>query len=372
LAQLIQQHVAFADRAGAMYQLAWLRLEAGNMEQADQWFAQLVKEYPDNPLWADASFRLARNAARRQDVAAANRWLDELLFGVATNLNPDQRITGDSQASAATTAYDINQIVCHALYLQGKLSVDAGQWLAALQSYQRIVEEYPQSKLASAAWFWAAESNYHLGHLEQADLMLLQLAASAAATDDQATTDTQAAKERGQGYWAMVPLRRAQIAAHRQQWHEALELAQTIQDQFPNFSLQFEADYLIGRCMSSQARFSMARQYFRQVINSNQARNTETAAMAQWMIGETYFHQSNYDDAIRAYYRVDALYDLPQWQAAALLQAAKCYELSGQEKEAQQLYSQLRTDYPQTTFAAEATRRLRVATRTGGRDTGGQ
>ena len=82
--------------------------------------------------------------------------------------------------------------------------------------------------------------------------------------------------------------------------------------------------------------------------------------MAQWMIGETYFHQANYQDAIRAYYRVEALYDLPKWQAAALLQAAKCHELNDQWKEARQLYVQLRNDYPESQFAAEATRRLRM------------
>ena len=34
---------------------------------------------------------------------------------------------------------------------------------------------------------------------------------------------------------------------------------------------------------------------------------TETAAMAQWMIGETFFHQNNYDEALRAYSRVEIL-----------------------------------------------------------------
>jgi len=166
-------------------------------------------------------------------------------------------------------------------------------------------------------------------------------------------------------YRAMIPLRRAQIAVHRRQWADALNLAQGIRTRFPNFNLQFEVDYLIGRCLNSQARFSLARQSFRQVINTSQARGTETAAMAQWMIGETYFHQTNYKDAIRAYYRVEALCDLPRWQAAALLQAAKCHELNDQWKEAHQLYSQLRSDYPESPFAAEATRRLRMATRNG-------
>ncbi|MAD80340.1 MAG: hypothetical protein CMJ50_05775 [Planctomycetaceae bacterium] len=349
LEQLVRQDAVFEQRDGALYQLAWLLLETGDQTQADLRFVQLVKEHQRSPLWVDAMFRLARNAAERNDVTQANYWLDELLFGVARNSTRDHQRPHDTQRDSTTTTTDISRIVCHALYLQGKLAVDAGEWLASLRSYQRIVEEYPQSDLASAASFWSAESQFHLAHYEQADAMLAQ----------QQFTATDSHKE----YQAMIPLRRAQIAVHRRKWADALEMAQGIRDRFPDFSLQFEVDYLIGRCLHSQAHFSMARQSFRRVIDAPQARRTETAAMAQWMIGETYFHQSNYNDAIRAYYRVDALYALPRWQAAALLQAAKCHELNDQWKEAQQLYSQLRSDYPESRFAAEAMRRLRIATK---------
>jgi TolA-binding protein len=351
LEQLVRQHTEFEHRDGALYQLAWLQLEAGKLTQADLRFAQLVKEHQRSPLWADATFRLARNAANRHDAAQANYWLDELLFGVVRNATHDGPGPPDSPGDSATTTTDVDLIVCHALYLQGKLAVDAGQWLAALRSYLRVVEEHPQSDLASAAAFWAADANFHLGHYEQADTMLAQQQFTAA--------DPQ------QEYRAMIPLRRAQIAVHRQQWADALKLAEGIRIRFPKFNLQFEADYVIGRCLNSQARFALARQSFRQVINAPLAQRTETAAMAQWMIGETYFHQSNYIDAIRAYYRVEALYDLPRWQAAALLQAAKCHELNDQWKEAHQLYTQLRSDYPESRFAKEATRRLRVSARGG-------
>ena len=78
------------------------------------------------------------------------------------------------------------------------------------------------------------------------------------------------------------------------------------------------------------------------------------------MIGETYFHQKDYEPAVGDYLRVESLYAFPRWQAAALLQAAKCYELQGKRAEAERLYAQLIKDYPDTEYAAGATERLNV------------
>ena len=83
--------------------------------------------------------------------------------------------------------------------------------------------------------------------------------------------------------------------------------------------------------------------------------------MAQWMIGETYFHQKNYDDAIPAYLRVEILYDYPQWNAAGLLQAAKCYELRRDYRAAVELYARLLSEYPDTPYRQQASERLRFA-----------
>jgi TolA-binding protein len=79
------------------------------------------------------------------------------------------------------------------------------------------------------------------------------------------------------------------------------------------------------------------------------------------MIGESYFHQENYTEAVAAYLRVEVLYAWPKWQAGALLQAAKCQELLGQATDAIETYARLVRTYPDSEFTQEAKRRLRVA-----------
>jgi cellulose synthase operon protein C len=90
------------------------------------------------------------------------------------------------------------------------------------------------------------------------------------------------------------------------------------------------------------------------VIHSAAGAKTETAAMAQWMIGETYFHQKNYEAACKEYLRLEILYAYPEWQAGALLQAGKCCAQMGDAKQAEELYQRILKVYPKTSFAKEA------------------
>jgi len=87
--------------------------------------------------------------------------------------------------------------------------------------------------------------------------------------------------------------------------------------------------------------------------------------MAQWMIGESYFHQKNHQAALREYLRVEILYAYPRWQAGALLQAGKCYEQLNQRKAAVELYVRILKQFPNTEFTEEAARRLRSVQGTG-------
>jgi TolA-binding protein len=165
---------------------------------------------------------------------------------------------------------------------------------------------------------------------------------------------------RDEPWLAMIPLRRAQVFAQHKKWPEAYDLARKIEAEFPKFSQHFEVDYLLGRCLSAQGEFDEARAHYAKVVQSQTGARTETAAMAQWMIGESYFHQQRYKEAIKEYLRVEILYEYPRWQAAGLLQAGKGYESLGQWKEATTLYAQLLEKYRDTPYTDEAARRLRV------------
>jgi TolA-binding protein len=101
-----------------------------------------------------------------------------------------------------------------------------------------------------------------------------------------------------------------------------------------------------------------ANSYFDVVIRNDAAKGTETAAQAQWRIGETLFLQEKWAEAIQAYYRVESQYNYPYWQAAALLQAGKCQEKLNNQHQAVILYGNLLKRFPDSEFAQTARERL--------------
>ncbi len=89
-------------------------------------------------------------------------------------------------------------------------------------------------------------------------------------------------------------------------------------------------------------------------------RPSQTAVMAQWMIGESYLLQEQFARAVSEYAKVDA-YPFPRWQAAALLQAGKCHERLDAWRSAAECYERLLQKFPECELADEARTRLKAA-----------
>ena len=106
------------------------------------------------------------------------------------------------------------------------------------------------------------------------------------------------------------------------------------------------------------ARFDDARRSYKKVIRSAAGSKTETAAKAQWMIAESYFYEKNYDAAAREYLRLETLSADRAWQAAALLEAAKCRELLGETGVAAELDRRVLKLDPKSAWAGQARERL--------------
>ena len=323
LQRLILEHPDFAQADAARYQLAWLLTDLGRAEQADAQFQGLADHHPESPYWPDAVYRLAERAVRDERFDRAGLLLDQILRADCT---PEIRV--------------------HTLYLKGQLAGSTRRWQEVVPPMQTLLDEFPDSPLTGPARYWIAESFFRREDCDQASQWFSDLAGQFPDGDDQ--------------WMATVHLRQAQIRAQRNEWRAAYDEALTIEEQFPKFRQQYEVDYVIGRCLAMQAKFSAARSRYERVIRSPEGGGTETAAMAQWMIGETYMHQKDYDNALRAFYRVESLFAFPHWQAAALLQAGKCHKMKGEKEEAAKLLAQVLSQHPDSSFAKDASECLKT------------
>lgn len=310
----------------ALYGWAWALRDMGRGNESDKIFRQIHREHPTSPFWADATYRLAERASQHGNRAAATELLRPLL-------------NGDCPPA----------VLEHALYLQAQIAIGERHWIDAEPPLQRLIAEFPKGELALAAEFWFAEIAYRTDDFDTAKKRFDELAQHISNHVDRWT--------------AIVPLRRAQLMFQQKHWPEARELAETITRDYPDFDQQYEADCLIGRCLMAEKSYDAARAAFGRVVHSAAGGKTETAAMAQWMTGDAYFQQENYSAALREYMRVEIMYPYPHWQSAALLQAGKCYEKLGQNREAAELYARMMEKYPQTEFTADASQRLQNTTR---------
>jgi TolA-binding protein len=321
LTRLVEQHPKFAERDAALYQLGWVQADAGDAAAADAAHTKLVEEYPESEYWADAAYRLAEQAARRKETDRAIS-LAEMLLAV----------------ERAAAVHE------NALYLRGQLAAAEGNWPETAQFMGQHVERFPSSPQNLSARYWQAEAAFRQNDYAAAEQKFAALEAVSAGRHD--------------AWLGIVPLRRAQGLAQQKRWPEALRMAESVRERYPQFPQLYDADYLIGRALGSQARFDEARAAYDRVLRSPAAKGTETAAMAQWMVGETYFHQKRYTAATDAYSRCLRDHEYPRWQAAALLQAGKCRLLKGEFDEARSDLMRVVSEYGDQPLAAEAKSRL--------------
>ncbi len=319
--RLATEYPEFPEVDAVLYEWAWVLGDLGKTAQSSVLFERLRKEHPQSRYWADATYRLARQAFAAKEYSRASELTSQVLAE-----KPDAEIRE------------------HALYLRGQIAVTEQDWDQVGQAFGALADEFPESPSRLVAEYWVAETAYRRGDYPMAGELFDGLA--------------QRTQGRRDAWLAMIPLRRAQVLAQLNKWSEAYIIASKIEAAYPNFEQQYEAEYLIGRCLASRADFQGARDAYLKVIRSSAGAKTETAAMAQWMIGETFFHQKNYQAALREYLKVEILYAFPTWQAAALLQAGKCRDLLGESREADKLYTRLMKEYPGTKFAKEAARRM--------------
>lgn len=330
LTQLLNAHPDYRHRGAVLYALAWVHNDLGRPDESATVFRQIYEGHHDSSYWADAAYRLAEKAIASKDFDQVQQICQNIV---------EQGCTDD--------------LLGHVYYLQGRSAALAGRWEDVSPPLESLIERLPQHELILFAHYWVAESVYQQGNYDDASRRFAQL--------KNRLDDAEAFAS--QKWTAIIPLRQAQALAQTNHWSDALAIAKQVVENFPDFRQLYEVHYLIGRCLAHEGEFSAAREAYELVVASSSGSQSETAAMAQWMIGETYFHQKQHDKAIRAYLRVEILYQYPRWQALGLLQAGKCYEMKGSWPEAVRLYARVLKEFPQSDEANQAANRMQLASR---------
>ncbi|WP_158633311.1 tetratricopeptide repeat protein [Tautonia sociabilis] len=314
-------------------ELGWAWIDSAAESEADRAFSRLLDEHPDSPFAGDARLNLAESAYRRGE-------LDRVVA-----------VLGPLAAEGAEVDPRLRQA---ALYRMGRTRADLGEWDEAGSLFDRLVSEFPAGLYVREARFWAAEVAFRSGNAQEAEQRFTAL------------IEESPADQEPEPWLATALLRRIQALVQLERWSDVLALADALKAERPDFPQMAELDYARGRALQGKAppQFDEARRAYQAVIDAR--KGGELAAMAQFMRGETYFHEKNYDEAIREFLRVVYLpsyNDARKWQALSLLEAGKAFEQLDRWADAADLYEELRSQFPDEPASEEAARRLAVARR---------
>jgi TolA-binding protein len=330
--RLAKEFPKLPEMDSVLYDWGWALADEGKLPESSVVFERLRRESPQSNYWPDATFRLAQRAFAAKQHARGRELAGAVL---ARRPEPTLRENG--------------------LFLIAQIAAAEEKWQEAKDAFESLVKQFPSGSLRLMAECGAAEAVFRLGDYDAARDRFERLARDAQGRDKSIPP--------------VALLRQAQALCHQQKWDAAYGIASKVQDDFPAFEEQYEVDYVLGRCLANRAEFDKAREAYRRVIGSPGGAKTKTAANAQLMIAESYFHQKNYESALREYLKVEILYAFPAVQAAALLQAGKCHELLSEWKQAAEVYARVVNRYGDTSFAKEAAPRLQAAKqRAEGRD----
>lgn len=282
----------------ALYLLAWSQGRQGRMSDAATTFNRLVEECPQSSYWADSACRVAEHLRQRGQLDGATDLLQKVIE------------RQDAQADEAARL---------ALAL---IASQTREWANVLDAVEPLCNSKHQRMHYLPALFWRAEATFRLGDHKLADSHFTEL--EDAVNSGDAPQRFAADREK----WLPIAwLRRAQIAAQREDWTIARELTDGCRSEFATFTRRFEVDYVAARALMAEGKLNDAFTLLESVANDSSPEAKETSSAALWMRGECRMMQRRYDEAETAYAKLHNDVNQPaSWRAMAWLQAGKCCE----------------------------------------------
>ncbi len=244
-----------------------------------------------------------------------------------------------------------------ALYVSGVSSWRTGDHAAAADTLETLLGQFGDSELAPPAALVRGEALLELG---QRDAALEPLTLAASGGDDSTAP--------------AALLRLGETLSDLQRWARAEEVFAEHLTRFGDDARAYQARFGAGWAKEHQERYDDAIADYRMVVDTA---GGPTAARAQFQIGECFFAQEKLEDAARELLRVDLLYAYPEWSAAALCEAGRCFEQLARPRDARAQYDRVIAEYPDSDWAVIARERVAQLTtatppgRSRGANTGG-
>lgn len=305
-----------------LYEKAWCLGSVSRPEEAAETYRELLDRPDSGDLRVQALLELSGieiNAKRFDEGSTLLRRLRKVL----------ERSAGDVPA----------EITEQAVYRLGLCEFELERFDEAARLFESFVDSFPKSELIATASYYCGEACAKLGRHERAVENFKRIVE----------------EYRDAEVYGPSLLRLGESLAALQRWERSERVLSDYLERFGDSKPWFQAQFGVGWARENQKRYDEARAAYRQVVARHKG---PTAARAQFQIGECLFAQGNYEEAVRELLKVDILFAYPEWSAAALYEAGRCFEKLGKAVEARNHFARVVDDYGESRWAALASQRL--------------
>jgi len=316
LGALARDHPRYAQVDQVRYELAFALKDLKREEEAASAFRQLAAASPSSPLAAEGLFRVGEYlyASARYDEAA--------------------RAYGEALAKAPSPG--LREKALHKL---GWCAFKRDDFPAAAAAFDRQAAEVPSGPLRDDGLFLAAESDFKRSDWRAAYDRYLKVA-----------------RAKTPPFPARALHRAGPCAGRLGDWPASASHEEELLAAFPQFDRRADARYGLGLALQNQNRLPEAIAAYEQVVKET---NTETAAKAQFMIGECLFAQKKHEQAAAEFLKAAYGYPYEEWVGNAHFEAARCFEILKQFDPARRSYRALAEKLPDHPKAGPARERLK-------------
>jgi TolA-binding protein len=298
--------------AEALFQMGEIQFEQKKYEPAAESFGKLIRAYPGDARAAEAPLKAAWAAHY------AGRYADALRYAAPTN----------AAAGATNTA-----VAAEWLYLQANCERQLARHEAAIATYGRLIEAYPQSEYVSGARYELALVLYRAGRFEEAVAAARQVPET-----DRLVRDV---------YWVM-----AESYAAMDRQDDAIQYYRLITRKFPDSPLAADASYRLGHLLQAKGEFLEAARAFTKAATD--APNSDVAPQALFASAFCFDKAGQHGDAARDWGALVDRYPQHGLAEEALYQKGVSETRLERSADATETFRRLAERYPQGRFAADA------------------
>lgn len=304
LNRLVKEVPNYPNMDKVLYELGWSLREAGQEDEAEKRFAELTRKFPKTELSAEAAFFVGQKkyAEEKWDEAAEQ-------YAIAANLAKDDELSEKS------------------FYRLGWSFFKGGKYEESSEAFLKQAKRHPDRKLIVDAHLMIGEC-----YLKRGDFAAALKAYGVGrqvirSRNEDAKSLSEQAERQVRG---LVFLHGGQSAAQTKKWKDAIEWYDELVLRFPASVYLPQSNYEKGFAYQQMGDLNQAVKLYAEVANNYR---NEVAARARFMMGEIYFGNRQFQQAIPEFQRVMFGYgaekapdEIKNWQAKSGFEAGRCSE----------------------------------------------